>query len=273
MSQELVIGTRRTVGARDVPWVFVSPRRVFSKVEDVTAYGWPLVLLLTATALVGYAVVQTGLIDQQVYEQVAARKAELEQKQFDVVERSALNLMLAEEDKRGEFTRMVSRSWVVGWKPLASLLSILLASAILYGVVALTGRKPEWHTLMTICVFAGFVELAGSVFGLILMVSYGTLDVDLSARLLTPWLARETGEAKLSAMVGHLVSGINPFRIWFWIVVCIGLSVTSQLRGWRAWVTCFLCFAVAAGTEGGVALGSAMSSQPAKASSVSVTVD
>jgi hypothetical protein len=36
--------------------------------------------------------------------------------------------------------------------------------------------------------------------------------------------------------------------------VLIGLSVTAQLRGWRAWLICSLCWLAATGLRGGLAV-------------------
>ena len=48
MASELAGPTRRaTVGVRDIPAALLAPGRVFAKVEDVPAYAWPLVLLLS----------------------------------------------------------------------------------------------------------------------------------------------------------------------------------------------------------------------------------
>ena len=43
-----------------------------------------------------------------------------------------------------------------------------------------------------------------------------------------------------------LLSAVEPFRIWFWLVIISGLRATAQLRGWRTWVTCGLCWLIAA---------------------------
>ena len=48
----------------------------------------------------------------------------------------------------GEFKRLLTRIQVVVAEPMRVLATILLISAVFYGAVALTGRKPEWHTLL-----------------------------------------------------------------------------------------------------------------------------
>ena len=84
MSEMLDVATRRTVGVRDIPLVLVAPRRLFSRVEDVAAWGWPLLLLVTVVALIGYATVQTGLIDREVDRQVGKRIEQIDKVQRDV---------------------------------------------------------------------------------------------------------------------------------------------------------------------------------------------
>ncbi len=257
----------RAIGARDIPLVFVAPRRLFARAEDVGAYAWPLVILLTAVTLLGAATVQTGLIELEVRRGVDARIAALDSEQRDVVERSALREMYAQQRKMGEFWELLTNIKVVAAEPLKALANVLLVAAVLYGVVALTGRKTEWHTLLTICVFAGFIDLLRLITVLGLMLSFRTLDVDTSAALLAPMLTGSEGVApQQTAAVAGLLTAVDPFRIWYWLVILIGLSATAQLRGWRAWSVCVLCWLIGAGTRAGLAAAAAASMAPASAS-------
>jgi len=252
--------TRRTVGVRDIPLVLLAPRRLFARVEDVAAYGWPLVILLTAVTLIGYATVQTGLIDREIDRQVDESIARLESEQRDVVERSALREMYQDEYELGEFRKLLTRIQVIAAEPAKVLGVTLLVAAVLYGVVALTGRKPEWHTLLTICVFAAFIDVLRLLTIVVLMLRYETLEVDTSLALLARLMARENGAGAMSlAVASGSLSALDPFRIWFWLVVVIGLSATAQLPGWRAWVTCSLCWLVASGIRCGLAVAAAQS--------------
>jgi hypothetical protein len=260
LSKLLDAATRRTVGVRDIPLVLLVPRRLFARVEDVTAYAWPLVVLLTSVTLIGYATVQTGLIDREIDRNVQESIARLESEQRDVVERSALRELYEGEYELGEFKKLLTRIQVVAAAPARALAVTLLVAAVLYGVVALTGRKPEWHTLLTICVFAAFINVLRQLTTLALMLRYGTLEVDTSLALLARLMAQDDGASPMSvAAAAGLLSALDPFRIWFWLVVVIGLSATAQLRGWRAWVTCSLCWLVAAGARCGLAIAAAQS--------------
>jgi hypothetical protein len=251
----------RAVGILDIPRVFFAPRSLFSRVEDVKAYGWTFVLLLAAVTLIGYATVETGLIDRQVDMQINGRIADLERQQADVVERSQLKKEMEDIRKGGDFLRLMHRLQVMIAEPVKVLAACLLIAAMLYGTVALTGRKPEWHTLLTICVYASFIDVSRLLFRLALMLRYGRLEVDTSlgvlAALLPADAANDASESamaasafndpeQLRALVGHVLSGFDPFAIWFWIVVFIGVRATAQLQGWKSWVSCTLFWLVAA---------------------------
>jgi hypothetical protein len=258
----LGVATRRTVGVREIPLVLLAPRRLFARVEDVAAWGWPLAVLLTLVTLIGYATVQTGLIDREVTRRVQQRIALIDQVQRDVVERSALRELYAAERKKGAFENLLTRIQVVVAEPARALASALLVATALYGVVALTGRKPEWHTLLTICVYAGFIDALRLLMTLVLMLWYESLEVYTSLAPLTRHLVdMETAEPSLAATVWGLLTAVDPFRIWFWVIVIVGLSVTAQLRGWRAWVACTLCWLIAAGARTAVTLASVSGAQ------------
>lgn len=249
---------RPTVGIREIPAALFSPRKLFSRVEDVAQYRGSLVVLLTLVGLIGYAVVQTGLIDREVDGRVSARIALLEAQKRDVVERSALRELYAQERKKGQFERVVERVRVVAAEPINSFVSILTIAAVLFGAVALTGRKPEWNTLLTICVYAGFVEALRLLLRLVLMLNNGSLSVETSlaplAALLVPYTPGASGPTLVAGASG-LLSAVDPFHLWYWFVIAVGLRATSQLAGRRAWIVCTLCWLSGAAGRAAIAAG------------------
>ena len=223
----------RPLGVRPALLIFASPRSVFRRVEDTGAYGWALLTLLGLVTLIGYATVQTGLIDTVVDGQTREAKAEIEKTRVDLVDRVELTDAMEEVDKQGEFNKTMARLGAVVFDPVWLLGSYLLIAAFLYAIVALTGRKPEYHTLMSICVYSGFIELVGFIVAFAMRMHYRTLDLDTSLGVLaTP------GEP--SPLVG-----VDPFRIWFWILVAIGLTVTQQLSRRMAIISCTLMCLIA----------------------------
>lgn len=217
-----------SLGLRHVPWVIMAPGRLFGRVEDVGAYGWTLFVLLTLVTLVGVLEIQTGLIDRQVDQQTEEQLAQVEKTQGGLVDRVQLREAMDVVRKNGEFMKLLRRLGAVVLKPLYMLSAFLLISSLLYAAVALTGRKPEYHTLLTICVYSGWVVLLGYVLRLAMMLAYRTPHVDTSLAMVAG-----PGEAPYLAAV-------DPFRIWFWVLVATGLIVTQQLRRRVAIVCCVL---------------------------------
>jgi hypothetical protein len=222
---------------RDVFYVYTRPSHLFSRVEDSGAYGWALILLLGLVFLIGYAEVQTGLIDRVVDQKTERSLADLEKTQLNLVDRIKLREAMAEVRKSGEFTKLMIRLGAVVVGPTFLVAAFLLGSSALYAVVALTGRKPEYHTLMGICVYAGFIDLLAQALQLAMMLYYRTTAVDTSlAMLVAPnkptWLV-----------------AIDPFRIWFWVLVAMGLTITQQLSRRTAIITCSLMCLATMGTR------------------------
>jgi hypothetical protein len=229
--------SKQPLGLRHIAWVFARPRKLFDRVEDSGAYGWALILLLALIFLIGYAQVQTGLIDRVVDRQTEQVLADMEESQATLVDRIELREQMEEIRKLGEFNKLMARLGAIVVAPLVTLSSFLLIASILYAVVALTGRKPEYHTLMGICVYAGFVEVSAYGLRLLMMLCYRTTEVNTSLGMFVfsgepTWLA-----------------GIDPFRLWFWGLVALGLVTTQQLRKRTAILSCAVMCLVAIGAR------------------------
>ena len=231
-----------TLGLRHVLLVYTSPRSLFSRVEDTGAYGMALVVLLALVTFIGYAQIQTGLIDRVVDQQTEQTLAELETTQGTLLDRIELRDRMDAVRKQGVFSKTVRRLGVVVFSPLYFLVSFLLIASILYAAVALTGRKPEYHTLMALCVYAGFIELFAYALQLSMMLYYGTINVDTSLGML------------VAPAAASVLSAIDPFRLWFWVLVGLGVVVTRQLSRTMAVVTCSLMCLLATGVRVAVVL-------------------
>jgi hypothetical protein len=225
------------LGVHHALLVYTAPRRLFARVEDTGAYGWALVTLLVVLILIGYAEVQTGLIDRSVGEDTERALAQLEVTQADLVDRIELRDRMEDIQQQGEFNKLIKRLSVIVATPAWMLASFLFIASVLYAVVALTGRKPEYHTLMSICVYSGFIILVGFVLRLAMVFHYRTAEVDTSLRM----LAGPGAPTPLAA--------IDPFRIWFWVLVATGLIVTRQLSRRMAIVSCTLMMLIAIGVR------------------------
>lgn len=230
-------GERNGLGFAHALQVFTRPRLLFDRVEDTGRYGWSLLTLIVLVVLIGYAEAQSGLIDRAVDRQTETALATLEKTQATLVDRVELSDRMEGIRKQGEFNKLISRLGVIVFAPIYLLGSLLLISSILYALVALTGRKPEYHTLMSICVYSGFVLLAGAMLRLAMVLFYRTTALDTSlAALAAP------GEPSVLAAV-------DPFRLWFWVLVTMGLLATRQLGRKLAIACCLMMVLIGFGVR------------------------
>jgi ABC-type Na+ efflux pump permease subunit len=232
----------KPLGLYQAVQVLYAPRKVFHRAEDTGAYGWALLTLLVLVFLAGYVEVQTGLIDRNVDRQTEKQLAVLEETQGHLLDRVELRDRMDAIRKTGEFNAMLQRLGVMVFSPGSFVVSFLLISAVLYAIVALTGRKPEYHTLMSICVYAGFIGLVGVLVRLGMVMNFGSEGITTSLAMIA------------EPNKGTLLAAVDPFRIWFWVLVCIGLIVTRQLSRRMAIVSCSLMALVTAAVHAGLSL-------------------
>lgn len=223
------------LGFPHVFWVFWKPKSLFRRIEDTGAYGWTLVVLLVSILLLGYLEVQSGLIDRVVDLQTERSLAELEKSQGHLIDRMELREQMEDIRKGGQFTKLIARMEAIALAPIRTLVGMMLIASVLYAAVALTGRKPEYHTLMGICVYSAYVLLLGYVVRLGMVFCYETIQVDTSLKMLAE-------QGKPTWLVA-----IDPFRIAFWILVGLGVVTTQQLSRRAGILMCVLMLAAASG--------------------------
>lgn len=233
------------VGVRHALLMVTSPASVYRRVEDNGAYGWALITLLVLVTLIGFARIQTGLIDRDVDRQTEQAKAAAEKSLGSLVDRLQHRQRMEDIEKTATFNKLMMRLGAVVSAPVDFLTSFLLISSVAYAVVALTGRKPEFNTLMSICTYAGFIQLIGLALALAMMFYYRTTAVDTSLAGLGA-----AGEPTIWA-------GVDPFHIWFWVLVAIGLTVTRQLSRRMAIIMCSLLGLITVGIRIGLEFATA----------------
>ncbi len=119
---------------------------------------------------------------------------------------------------------------------------MMLIAALLFAAVALAGNKPDYPTLMAVCVYSAVVDLLAVGVRLAAMLNYRTIEVDTSLGLLAP--GAEAGGA-----LDTVLSAIDPFRTWFWVLVAMGLVLTGQLTRRAAVIWCVLFWMVTTGVR------------------------
>ena len=237
-----------TLGLHCAPMMFVAPGVVFRRIAESGRYGWMLGTLLLLTTLIGWATVQTGLIDREVNRQTRKALADIEREQIDLLSRTELSERMENIRKSAEFNKLIVRGGAIVAAPIVLAASLMLIAALLFAVVALAGNKADYPTLMAICAYSAAVDVMAGGLRLTMMLYYRTIEVDTSLGLLVAY-AEETRTLRT------ILSGIDPFRAWFWILVALGLVVTGQLSRRAAMITCTLFWLIAAGVRMIPALG------------------
>ncbi len=230
------------LGLRHAGVMFVAPGVVFRWIAERGRYGWVLGTLILLSTLIGWATVQTGLIDREVDRRTYQALTDLEREQIDLLSRVELSERLEKIRKSAEFTKLMTRGGAILAAPVVLVSSLMLIAALLFAVVALAGNKPEYPTLMAVCVYSAVVDVLAAGLRLAMMLYYRTIQVDTSLGLLVA-SAEETGTLKT------ILSAVDPFRAWFWVLVALGLMVTGQLSRRAAVVTCVLFWLIATGVR------------------------
>jgi hypothetical protein len=230
------------LGLADAPKIFVAPGAVFRRIAHDAGYGWALAALLLLATLIGWVTAQTGLIDREVDRQTQRALADLEREQIDLLSRVELSERLERIRKAAEFAKLIERGKAVLVTPAALAASVMLIAAMLFAVVALVGNKPDYPTLLAVCVYSAVVDVLASGLRLVMMLCYRTIEVDTSLGLLVP-------VSEGANTLHNLLSAVDPFRVWFWILVAVGLVTTGQLSRRAATVSCLLFWLVTTGVR------------------------
>ena len=92
----------------------MGPGRVFRRVAERSEYGWALGAMLLVITMIGWATVQTGLIDLEVNRQTGKALAELEREQAELLSRPELSERMEKVREAGEFSKLIELDGSLG---------------------------------------------------------------------------------------------------------------------------------------------------------------
>ncbi len=213
--------------------MLIAPGLVFRRIADDAAYGWALGCLLLVSVWLGWSTVQTGFVDRAIGEQTRKAEADLERDQAEILRRSELSEEMEKLREASTFTKLIARMVGIVGPPIRLLASLMLIAAVLFAAVALAGNKADYATLLAICVYSAVIDVVAAALRLLMMIACRSGEVRTSLDLLVP-----TGEA--TRILRSILLGVDPFRVWFWVLVATGLIVTGQLSRRTAIATCTL---------------------------------
>ncbi len=207
---------------RDLVRVYLSPGALFTDLPRWNRSASALVLLMALYAVYGLAVLSTGVSD---YENDLAAQEEIgrlpdqprNDENADELDRKRDAL-----EKGAVFGKMLARvEWVVG-NPVLLAGVVALLAGVLFIVVALWGTaKPDYHVLAGVVTFAAYVAVPCWLVRLLLISQLHVSRVETSAAVFAP------AHAPLALYL--LLRRLDPFEVWFWALVGLGLYRSGQL--------------------------------------------
>jgi hypothetical protein len=111
-------------------------------------------------------------------------------------------------------------------------LRVGMLSAFLFLIVALRGGKPNFQVLLGVTTFASYVEVPRLIMQLVLTAQLHVSRVETSA-------AAFYSRAEVGLGNYLLLRRLDPFEVWYYVLVGLGLYHTGQLN--RRWAIATVC--------------------------------
>jgi hypothetical protein len=211
--------------ARDLVRLYLRPGSLFADLPRWNRSAAALVLLMALYALYGLAVLSTGVSDYEndlaAQEQIGRlpdqprtdENAEELDRQRDALEKGAV------------FGKMLARVALVTGGPVRVAVAAGLLAGVLFVVVALGGTsKPDYAVLAGVVIFASYVAVPCLVLRLLLIARLHVSRVETSLAVFAP------AHGPLWHLgLRLLLRRLDPFEIWFWALVGLGLYKSGQL--------------------------------------------
>ena len=208
--------------ASDIGRVYARPSELFGELPLQNRAASAMLVLIVLHMLYGAAVISTGVVDYEVDSAsqkdinrfVREREGDSKAQQL-TVEIDAL-------EKGAVFSRLLRRVQLVVSGPVRLIAGLAVLSGVLFVTVAMKGGKPNFPVLAGVVVFAGFVEPARLLVRLLLISQLQTSRIETSAAAFVD--SPEVG------LVGFLLlRRLDPFELWYWFLIGLGIWRTEQL--------------------------------------------
>lgn len=212
----------------DVVRLYLRPGSLFAHLPQVNRAAGALWLLLALHALQALLVLSTGVHDYEIARQTDHEMAREAERLPDEENSSELARNLEAIEKKGIFTQLVNRLALLVGGPLNVLTGVLTVAGCLYAVVALRGAtKADFALLAGVAVFAAYVEVPRLLLRLYLITELHASRVETSAAAFVSAPHTPLG-------VYLLLRRLDPFDLWYWLLIGLGVYRTGQLPAGRA---------------------------------------
>jgi hypothetical protein len=196
---------------QDLGNLYLRPGALFRDLARQNRYVFALVVLICLQLLYACAVISTGVLDYEVTAKTQHKVHRLLRTEGDEDPRK-LAQALQKAQKEGDFAVLWGRLLLVLGGPVG---------AVCFVVVALKGGKPDFPLLAGVLAFAAYVEVPKLLVRLLLVSQLQTSAVETSAAVFA---------GPNIGLAGYvLLRRLDPFDIWYWCLVGLGLYKTGQL--------------------------------------------
>jgi hypothetical protein len=231
---------------RDIGRLYLRPAALFTDLSRWNRSASALLLLMAVHLLYAVAVVSTGVPDYET--DLAAQKeiSRTEQQLRGDENSDERTRTLDALEKGAVFTKLLTRVLLVAGGPVQLLAGIGALAAVLFVAGALWGGgKPDFQLLSAVAVFAAYALVPKLLLRLLLISQLQVARVETSAAALV-------AAPHVSLGLYLFLRRLDPFDLWYWALVALGIWKTGQFRG-RLAVVVVVVLALLAGLAQSVA--------------------
>jgi hypothetical protein len=209
----------------DIGRLYLQPAALFADLPRRNRSAAALLLLMAVHALYAVAVVSTGVTD---YETDLAAQKEISRPEVHLrgEENSEERTRTLDALEKGAvFTKLLTRVLLVAGGPVQLLAGVGALAGVLFVAGALwSGGKPDFQLLSAVAVFAAYAEVPKLLLRLFLISQLQVARVETSA-------AAFVAAPQVSLGLYLFLRRLDPFDLWYWALVALGLWKTGQFRG------------------------------------------
>jgi hypothetical protein len=209
----------------DLLAVYFHPATLFARLPRWNRATQALLVLLVIHILYAVAVISTAVFDYEIDARTQHEIGKFADPPPTDDSRDKQNLLLDALEKGAVFAKLLTRVLLLVNGPLQVFLGVGTLASVLFVVVALWGgAKPDFQLLAGVAIFAAFVEVPRLLLRLFLLSQLQVSRVETSAAALLPGPHIDFGTFLL-------LRRLDPFDIWYWCLVGLGVWKTGQLSG------------------------------------------
>jgi hypothetical protein len=212
----------------DLLRLFVRPGAVFGRLPESNRAGGALLVLVVAQLLCAGFLIFTGVPDYEIAVQSQQEIARIDEQLKGDENSEERTRTIDALEKAAVFNKLSVRvRLLLGW-PLRLLLGVAVVASSLFLATTFWGAgKADFRLLWGVTVFASCVELPRLLLVAVLVARLQVQRVETS-------LAVFLANPRAQPLAFLLMRRLDPFELWFWALVGLGLWKTGQMSRGRA---------------------------------------